>query len=66
MEGVIVCSVLVHTLSYKQALLAGVVLLPLVVDFYVLLDDAVLITPEGTPGTDAVEILLLDPRREVQ
>ena len=65
MKGVVMFSVVVNILSHKQTFLARVVLLPLVMYFYVFLHDAVFITPESTPGTNAVEILFFDPGRKV-
>ena len=66
MKGVIMFSVVVNILSHKQTLLARVVLLPLVMYFYVFLDNAVFVTPKSTPGAHAVEVLLLDSWRKVE
>ena len=51
-EGVIVLSVVIDRLANKDALLARVVVFPLVVDLNVLLHHAVLARLEWTPGAN--------------
>ena len=58
MKGMVMLSVVVNILSHKQTLLARVMFLPLVMNFYVFLHDAVFITPKSTPGTNTVQVLL--------
>ena len=65
MKGMIMLSVVVNILSHKQTLLARVMFLPLVMNFYVFLDDAVFITPKSTPGTNAVQVLLFNAGRKI-
>ena len=52
MESVIVLSVIVDRLTNKDALLARVVVFPLVVDFNVLFHHTVLARLEWTPGAN--------------
>ena len=61
MKGMVMFSVVVHILPHKETLLARVMLLPLVMNFYVFLHDAVFITPKSTPGTNTVQVLLFHP-----
>ena len=65
MKGVVMFSVVINILTNKQAFLARVMLLSLVMYFYVFLHDAVFITPKSTPGTNAVQVLLFDSGRQI-
>jgi hypothetical protein len=63
-ESMIVFSIVIHTLAYKDTLLTRIVLLPLMVYFNVFLHYTVLVTLKHTPSTNTLQISLSKSSRQ--